>query len=55
MRRWGQARQSWDIFAAGWAEIMIIDKVPLLGSGKPDFVAATKLAQERASVKREAA
>ena len=29
------------------AEILVVDKIPLLGSGKPDFVAATKLADER--------
>jgi acyl-[acyl-carrier-protein]-phospholipid O-acyltransferase/long-chain-fatty-acid--[acyl-carrier-protein] ligase len=29
------------------AEIMIVDHVPLLGSGKPDYVAATALARER--------
>ncbi len=30
------------------AEVMIVDHVPLLGSGKPDYVAATALARERA-------
>ena len=29
------------------AEVLVVDKIPLLGSGKPDFVAATKLAAER--------
>ncbi len=28
------------------AEIMLVDKIPLLGSGKPDFVAATALVME---------
>jgi acyl-[acyl-carrier-protein]-phospholipid O-acyltransferase / long-chain-fatty-acid--[acyl-carrier-protein] ligase len=29
------------------AEILVVDKIPLLGSGKPDFVAATKLVADR--------
>lgn len=29
------------------AEVMIVDKVPLLGSGKPDFVAVARLVAER--------
>jgi acyl-[acyl-carrier-protein]-phospholipid O-acyltransferase / long-chain-fatty-acid--[acyl-carrier-protein] ligase len=29
------------------AEIMLVDKIPLLGSGKPDYVAATKLVADR--------
>jgi acyl-[acyl-carrier-protein]-phospholipid O-acyltransferase / long-chain-fatty-acid--[acyl-carrier-protein] ligase len=33
------------------AEIVVVDKIPLLGSGKPDFVAATKLAAERLAQK----
>ena len=37
------------------AEIMIIDKVPLLGSGKPDFVAAATLARERVAARKDAA
>ena len=31
------------------AEIMVVPKIPLLGSGKPDYVAALALAKERAS------
>jgi acyl-[acyl-carrier-protein]-phospholipid O-acyltransferase / long-chain-fatty-acid--[acyl-carrier-protein] ligase len=31
------------------AEIIVVDKIPLLGSGKPDFIAATKLVADRAS------
>ncbi len=30
------------------AEVMVVPAVPLLGSGKPDYVAARKLAEERA-------
>ena len=30
------------------AEFMVLDHVPLLGSGKPDYVAALALARERA-------
>jgi acyl-[acyl-carrier-protein]-phospholipid O-acyltransferase/long-chain-fatty-acid--[acyl-carrier-protein] ligase len=29
------------------AEVMLVDKLPLLGSGKPDYVAAQALAKER--------
>lgn len=29
------------------ADIVILDSLPLLGSGKPDYVAAQKLAAER--------
>jgi acyl-[acyl-carrier-protein]-phospholipid O-acyltransferase / long-chain-fatty-acid--[acyl-carrier-protein] ligase len=35
------------------AEIMLVDKIPLLGSGKPDFVAATALAMSRATARTE--
>ena len=31
------------------AAIMVVDKVPLLGSGKTDYVAATTMAREQAS------
>jgi acyl-[acyl-carrier-protein]-phospholipid O-acyltransferase/long-chain-fatty-acid--[acyl-carrier-protein] ligase len=31
------------------ADIVVVDKVPMLGSGKPDYVAATELAKERAA------
>jgi acyl-[acyl-carrier-protein]-phospholipid O-acyltransferase/long-chain-fatty-acid--[acyl-carrier-protein] ligase len=31
------------------AEVMIVDHVPLLGSGKPDYIAAAALARERAA------
>ncbi len=37
------------------AEIMIVDKIPLLGSGKSDFVTATKLARERVAARTEVA
>ena len=33
------------------ADIVVVDKIPLLGSGKPDFVAATKLVTERLAQK----
>ncbi len=29
------------------AEILVVEKIPLLGSGKPDFIQATKIASER--------
>ena len=29
------------------AEVLIVDKIPLLGSGKPDYVAASKLVSDR--------
>jgi acyl-[acyl-carrier-protein]-phospholipid O-acyltransferase/long-chain-fatty-acid--[acyl-carrier-protein] ligase len=29
------------------AEVMLVDGIPLLGSGKPDYVAATALARQR--------
>ncbi len=35
------------------AEIMVVDRIPLLGSGKPDFVAATALARERVAMRAE--
>ena len=31
------------------AEIVVLDSLPLLGSGKPDYVAALALANERAN------
>jgi acyl-[acyl-carrier-protein]-phospholipid O-acyltransferase / long-chain-fatty-acid--[acyl-carrier-protein] ligase len=37
------------------AEILVVDKIPLLGSGKPDFVSATKLVAERGMGKPVAA
>jgi acyl-[acyl-carrier-protein]-phospholipid O-acyltransferase/long-chain-fatty-acid--[acyl-carrier-protein] ligase len=36
------------------ADIMIVDSVPLLGSGKPDYVAAKELALKRATPAAEA-
>jgi acyl-[acyl-carrier-protein]-phospholipid O-acyltransferase/long-chain-fatty-acid--[acyl-carrier-protein] ligase len=36
------------------ADIMIVDAVPLLGSGKPDYVAAKELAHKRATPAAEA-
>ena len=35
-------------------EILVVDKIPLLGSGKADYVAAAALANERASAKSAA-
>jgi acyl-[acyl-carrier-protein]-phospholipid O-acyltransferase/long-chain-fatty-acid--[acyl-carrier-protein] ligase len=29
------------------AEILVVDSIPLLGSGKPDYVTATKLVKEK--------
>jgi len=37
------------------AEIMVVDKLPVLGSGKTDYVTATAQARERAAAKAEAA
>ncbi len=37
------------------AEVAVVDKLPLLGSGKTDFVAATRLARERAGAPQPAA
>ena len=37
------------------ADILIVDRVPLLGSGKPDFQAAAQLAMERLANKAESA
>ena len=37
------------------AETLIVEKIPLLGSGKPDYVAALALAKERAAMKAAAA
>ena len=34
------------------ADILVVDRVPVLGSGKPDYVAATALARERAAPAR---
>ena len=34
------------------ADVLVVDRVPLLGSGKPDYVAATALARERAVVSK---
>ena len=31
------------------SEILVVDKLPLLGSGKADYAAATALAKERAA------
>ena len=36
------------------ADILIVDKIPLLGSGKPDYVAALNLAKERLASKSAA-
>ncbi len=37
------------------AEIMLVEKIPLLGSGKPDFVAATTLVKDGLAVRPIAA
>ena len=31
------------------ADILLVDSLPLLGTGKPDYVAAAALAKERAA------
>ena len=36
------------------ADIIVVDKIPLLGSGKPDYVAALALAKERVAAKTAA-
>ena len=36
------------------AEVMIIDSVPVLGSGKTDYVAATELVKEKFAIKQVA-
>ncbi len=36
------------------ADIMLVDKIPLLGSGKADFVTATKLAKDKIAAKSAA-
>jgi acyl-[acyl-carrier-protein]-phospholipid O-acyltransferase / long-chain-fatty-acid--[acyl-carrier-protein] ligase len=33
------------------ADVVIVDSIPMLGSGKPDYVAATELAKERVGAK----
>ena len=35
-------------------EILLLDKIPVLGSGKTDYVGATELAKDRAAAKAEA-
>ncbi len=37
------------------AEVLIVAAIPLLGSGKPDFVAATALARDRSTGRKDAA
>ena len=37
------------------SEIIILDKLPLLGSGKPDLVALQKFVHEQAAAKAKAA
>jgi hypothetical protein len=37
------------------SEIIILDKLPLLGSGKPDLVALQKFVREQAAAKAAAA
>ncbi|MFN0218636.1 MAG: acyl-[ACP]--phospholipid O-acyltransferase [Hyphomicrobium sp.] len=37
------------------ADILVVDKIPLLGSGKPDYVAALQIAKARSSAKSAAA
>ena len=33
------------------ADILMLESLPLLGSGKPDYLAATALAQERTAAR----
>jgi hypothetical protein len=37
------------------SEVIVLDKLPLLGSGKPDLLALQKLVQEQAAAKATAA
>jgi acyl-[acyl-carrier-protein]-phospholipid O-acyltransferase / long-chain-fatty-acid--[acyl-carrier-protein] ligase len=36
------------------AEVLLVDSLPLLGTGKPDYVAATALAKTRTGAKEAA-
>jgi acyl-[acyl-carrier-protein]-phospholipid O-acyltransferase / long-chain-fatty-acid--[acyl-carrier-protein] ligase len=54
MQRQAKARGASELAVP--AVIQVVDKVPLLGSGKTDYVAATALAREKAaSAEREVA
>ena len=33
------------------AEVLLVDRMPLLGSGKPDYVAALAMAKEKAAAR----